>query len=315
MKSKSMNPYSKSAFIGFILVIISAVCFATLGIFASLLRKQGFSTESILTWRFVGAGILLWAILFIKKDYKLSLREGFISFSLGLAGYALASYLFIYAILKVGLALGTVLLYTYTAFSCFFRWLFFKHKLSKNDMTNVALSFVGCILVCGIYSFSSATGKLNLGHLSGLMAGLIYALYLVLNEKYLKNTCTLKSTAWMTLGTGFIFIVLTFLGNQQLNLVPPNFEKSIFPLFGIMFFSTLLPLITLLEAIKLIGPVKSAVISTLEPCIAAVFGLLIFHQHLENIQIWGIILVIVSVLSAQKLLNLNFIRRLNFFKN
>ncbi|MBF0367004.1 MAG: hypothetical protein HQK50_15630, partial [Oligoflexia bacterium] len=74
----------KNQLIGLLMVIISAISFATLGVFANKMFSLGLSANSILAWRFVGAGFILWSLLVIKKDVSLGAKESMIAFLLGL---------------------------------------------------------------------------------------------------------------------------------------------------------------------------------------------------------------------------------------
>ncbi|MBF0311891.1 MAG: EamA family transporter [Oligoflexia bacterium] len=289
----------KNQLIGLLMVIISAISFATLGVFANKMFSLGLSANSILAWRFVGAGFILWSLLVIKKDVSLGAKESMIAFLLGLIGYAVASFCFMFAILNIGMAGATVLLYTYTTFSCLLRWFLFKRLPGPKDIIIALISFAGCVLVCGSTSFISSVGKINIGMLAGIISGLVYSLYLILNEKYLCNVSTVKSSAWITVGTGVAFTILSAIKHE--NIIPLNFADAILPLLGIILVSTILPIVTLLQGIKLIGPVKAAVISTIEPCAAAIFGLILFNQTLSPFQIIGICLVVFSVIGTQNL--------------
>jgi len=55
---------------GFVMALISALSFSTLGIFAKMLYADGFSVTSALAWRFVLASLLLWAVVYVRRQYR-----------------------------------------------------------------------------------------------------------------------------------------------------------------------------------------------------------------------------------------------------
>ena len=95
--------------LGFILVLISATSFASLGLFSSYIVRLGMSTNSLLTLRFFGSAFILLIYLAWKGQLKPYARASLIGLLLGMGGYALAAFLFMNAIVSIGMAKATIL--------------------------------------------------------------------------------------------------------------------------------------------------------------------------------------------------------------
>lgn len=79
-----------------------------------------------------------------------------------------------------------------------------------------------------------------------------------------------------------------------------NFVISINPyaivaIVGISFISTVIALMAFLKGVKIIGASNAAVLSTLEPIVSIVLGVIILKEKITPIIILGSILILVSV--------------------
>jgi drug/metabolite transporter (DMT)-like permease len=287
---------NKIQMLGYFLVTMSSISFASLGIFSNEIIQLGLSTSGLLSLRFLGSAIVLLVLLGLQRKINFDVKEAAIGIILGMCGYALAAYLFLNSIISVGMAKATVLLYTYISFSWPIRWIIIRKKPHSIEVITSFIALLGCSLVCKATDFHSLK-NFNIGIVTGLFAGVIYALYLVLNEKYLSKSSSMNSTAWISLGAGLACLVgasFSSSKNSQIDLLQISL-----PALGLIFLSTIIPIITLLQGMKYIGTTKAAVISTIEPCAAAVLGFIFLSQPLEKIQIIGMVVVVASIILMQ----------------
>src|SRR3954464_3173849 len=112
--SEAMDPAYRR---GIGLVLVSALAFGTMAIFAKLAYERGANTATLLTLRFAFAGVVLWVIVALRGDVRrrLDRRTVIAGGCLGLFGYSLQAGGYFAALQHLDASLTALLLYTYPA--------------------------------------------------------------------------------------------------------------------------------------------------------------------------------------------------------
>ena len=278
--------------VGGMLVIVSALGFGTLGIFGKLAYAQGLNPLSALVWRLGGGAIALWLWLLLRNQWQIKLRSAIAAFLLGAVVYAIQSVLFFCALDQASAGMTALMFYTYPAFVAFFSWVFYRKHLSSWQMKALALAFLGCLLTVDL---TNQIAK-PLGIILGIASGAAYALYMIGSARLLRAIPPLATAAYMLLGATVSVTLVTIIW-KGLDL--PSTVMAVGVVSGLAIVATALPIVTLFAGLQRLGVVPAAILSTLEPVIAVLLGILFLGEQIWFGQILGGVLIIGSGLMLQ----------------
>src|SRR5438874_5663070 len=148
---------------GVALVIGSACCFGTLGVFGKLAYRLGLSTPPLLSYRFGLAAILLWGAAVLMRQ-GLPPRGSLIGLAvMGGAGYVGQSGSYFNALHYIPASTNALLLYTFPVAVTLLAALLFREPLGWTKLAAVGIAFVGTMLVVSAQLRDGATLGIVLG--------------------------------------------------------------------------------------------------------------------------------------------------------
>src|SRR3954463_10680113 len=162
--SEAMDPAYRR---GIGLVLVSALAFGTMAIFAKLAYERGANTATLLTLRFAFAGALMWVIVALRGDVRrrLDRRTVIAGGCLGLFGYSLQAGGYFAALQHMDASLTALLLYTYPALVYIGAVLLGREHASRVKVLALGLAAAGLVLVLvggGAGGLDSTRGALPL---------------------------------------------------------------------------------------------------------------------------------------------------------
>jgi drug/metabolite transporter (DMT)-like permease len=280
------------------MVVVSAACFGTLAILTPLAYAAGPSPLPLLAWRFMFAALLLAAFAAARSPRSLVVpRSDFARYAaLALTGYGAASVCFFFALKFADAAVVAVLLYAYPAFVTIATWVMGEEKATWQRGAAVAITFVGCAMVVGL--FGGVTHVAWPGIALGLGAAVGYTLFNLLSHRWLPGRSQLVMMTY-TFGIAAVgTAVLTLLAGQSLS--PAAWQPAAWWLIGaIVLIPTFAAVVLYLQGIRGLGPSQAAVVSTLEPLFTIVLAWFVLHQTLSFVQILGAVLVLGGVVASE----------------
>ncbi|TMB69294.1 MAG: DMT family transporter, partial [Chloroflexi bacterium] len=133
--------------VGVALVIVSAVCFGTLGVFGKLAYRLGLTTPQLLTYRFALAALLLWLAAVVIRQ-PIPPRRSLLGLAImGGAGYVGQSGSYFSALHFIPASTNALLLYTFPVVVTLLAALLFREALTWVKLAACALAFFGTLLV------------------------------------------------------------------------------------------------------------------------------------------------------------------------
>jgi drug/metabolite transporter (DMT)-like permease len=174
--------------------------------------------------------------------------------------------------------------------------LFLRERLTKIKIAALLIALVGTELTAN----PGAGGRIE-GIALSLLAGVIYAVYIILSSRITRGVNPLMAAAVIIASAAVVYGVLVLLRGYQ----PPSEAGGWWAIVGLALLSTILPFVTFLAGLERVGASNAAVLSTLEPVAAvaavaasvALFGMQLTPPHLVG----GIlVLAAVMVLTTQK---------------
>ncbi|MEZ4769180.1 MAG: DMT family transporter [Caldilineales bacterium] len=180
---------STAAVRGYLLVLLAASLWATLGVIYTLLARAGLAAITVAALRAGLGGLLLLAgLLILRRDWlRINRRALRVVLLYGIFGVALFYASYVNAILSVGVAVAAVLLYTAPAWVALIAWRFLGEQLTRRHAGALLLTLFGTALVAQV--FRTGVAQINVaGILWGLLAGLTYGLWSVFNKVGVRHT-------------------------------------------------------------------------------------------------------------------------------
>lgn len=277
-----MNPY----YIGIILVIASATGFAFMPIFTIYAYQDGVSTLSVLFLRFFFASLFFFIFIIARKiEFKLTYSLLFRMLMIGGFFYMIQSILYFSSVKYLSASMVQLLFYAYPALVAIFSFWLDREPLNKNLIIALLISFVGLALVLGT-SFATIN---KLGAMFALSAALVYAMYILVSNRLVKEVSPMITSTFVTLFAAFSLFIVGLATNSI------SFEfplRTWFPIMGIVLFSTVLAIFGLFKGLEIIGSTRAAILSMIEPLVTIIFAWILFNDQLTLIQWLGAILVI-----------------------
>ncbi|WP_267401891.1 MULTISPECIES: DMT family transporter [unclassified Chryseobacterium] len=280
---------------GYISAIISSVSYGLIPLFILPLKTIGFSMNITLFYRFFLSALFILPLLIYKKEsLKISGKETFVLFILGIFFALMSEFLFLgYDYLTPGIA--STIFFVYPVIVALIVFFVFKEAITKLTVLSLFITVFGVFIL----SIKDSVFDINiLGLCIATLSAVFYALYIVTVNKVKIEGSSLKITFYSMLFSSFYYLIKALLMGDSLIIpdVKIFFNLSLFALI-----TTVLSILTLVYAIKLIGSTPSSIMGALEPIVAVVVSVLFFSEDFTlNLALgvglitFGVVLSIVS---------------------
>ncbi len=279
----------------YVLVILSGVCWGSIGLFTKKIMVTGFTEMEMLFTKMLIDMLLMIPILLLKNRklcclHKITDIRYFIG--TGICSYTFFNWCYMKAIAQTSLGVAAVLLYTAPAIVMICSLFLFGEKLTKLKCFVVAMTFLGCVFVTGILGTEKVTYTAK-GILFGICSGIGYALYSIFSMFALKKD---YHSLTITFYTFVMAAVATFFLVHPLDLLQRIVQQGVFwNMFLFSVVTALIPYICYTKGLSNMPASQASVLATIEPVVAAMIGILLFKEDASWQKLLGIILVLGGV--------------------
>lgn len=282
--------------VGIIEIILASVGFGFIGFFSTFAINSGLLINEVLAIRFLLASAILGFLflIFDKSLFRINFKSLILAIILGVFGYAVFSTLYLYAIKGVSISLAVMLLYTYPFWLTLLSHFFSDEKFTKKTFMPLLIAGIGLFLLLitnvEIHSIKAFA--------SGLLSGLMYALYIFIGKKFQGATSSKTLGFYVmffsALALGFFSpSILVYIKNLSISDIVGSGVSS---LLGLAIFSTIVPLILVFSSLQKLSSRSVGIISLVEPITAVSLGIVVFNEVVSFIQIAGIVLIITAII-------------------
>lgn len=259
---------------------------------------------SFLFWRFLLASILMFLISF---SFGLKFEKSSIFGGLVLGLFLFCGFAFQTFALKFSFS-STVAFITgiNVVIVPFLLVVFFKDKLS-------IFAFLGAfIALIGLYFISGASVKIDAGEILSVICAVAYALQIAFTGYFAKRTNIFALVIFQFITVSVLSLILAIFVNDEIfadtSVIFGGLQFSthfyfIFAVITTTIFATVFAFFVQTWAQKYTSAAKTAVIFTLEPVSAGIIGYF-FGEHLNSLQIFGAVLIIIGILISEVAENL-----------
>ena len=274
---------------GVALVIGSAVCFGTLGVFGKLAYRLGLTTPQLLSYRFALAAVLLWLAAVVIRQ-PIPPRRSLLGLAImGGAGYVGQSGSYFSALHFIPASTNALLLYTFPVVVTLLAALLFREALTWVKLAACALAFFGTLLVVEAQLHAAPP----IGIVLGLGSAAFYSGYILYGSRLLPGLPPVSATA--TIMTAAALVWGTYAAvTGQLAVVWTAPRAALIGSFALL--GTTIPVLTFILGLRLVGPSRAAILSTFEPASTVLLAVIILGEVASPLQYLGGAFIIASVL-------------------
>ena len=274
-----------------LLVAFSACCFGSIAIFVTIATDAGARLVEVLAWRFLLAALLLAVIAGGPAMLSREIRRGLPLVVLAGGGQAAIGGLSLSALRYIPAATMIFLFYSYPAWVTVISALRGKEPLTGRRMLALGLSLAGIAVMVGLPGTGTPSLALP-GVLLALAGALLYALYIPMIDHLGGELTPALTAAFATAGAAVILaITATMTGGFAVRQPPVVWGMVL--LLAIL--CTVIAFIAFLRGLAAIGPVRTAIVSTVEPFWGALLASAVLAQPLAPRTLTGGVLVAAAV--------------------
>ncbi|MGE4273301.1 MAG: DMT family transporter [Desulfitobacterium sp.] len=294
--TKELAPLNWGKRIAPLLIILAGVCWGIIGLFSRNLATGGLSSVQITASRCIVTAVCLSTFLLIKDrdKLKINLKDLWLFLGTGICSIVFFNICYFTTIKLATLSMASILLYTAPCFVMIMSAILFREPITMRKIGALVLAFGGCVLITGILGKGGPSNLSGLAIITGLGAGIGYALYSIFGSIALRKYHPFTVTAYT-----FIVASLSLLPfSNSIDIVTIALENRNVLISGLLLgvVSTLIPFLLYTKGLEHMEAGKASVMAFVEPMVATLVGILIFKEQLTAQNILGIFLIFSSVL-------------------
>lgn len=281
-----------------LLVAFAACCFGSISILTVLATREGTPLATLLFWRYALAAVVLLPIAWrarARAARPVTPGRAAVQVLVAGAGQAAVAFLSLSALRWIGAATLGFLFYTFPAWVALFAALRGTERVDGRRLLALALSLGGIVLIVGAPS-TGGGATVWPGVLLALGSALLYALYIPYVGALQRETSPEITALYMTVGAGALLAIGTLAqGTLTARLPAASWTAAV----ALALLCTVLAFQAFLRGLHGLGPVRTAIVSTVEPFWTAVLAALALGQPLTPVILAGGALIAVAVLLLQ----------------
>jgi len=246
-----------------------------------------------MAWRYLLASILL-GLLANPANLRAIPRSSMVRLVLiGGIGQAMITYLSLYALEYIPVGPLAFLFYTYPAWVALLGVVRRTEKLTPVRVAALTMALIGVTVMVG----APSAEKLHpAGVALALGSALLYTVYLPVLQHVQRGVPAMLSAFLLVVGAGISFTIAAgFSGNLHVPDGAPLWAN----LFLLSLVSTVIAFSALIKGLAVLGPVRTAIIATVEPFFTAILGALVLTDRLTATTLAGGVLIAAAVLLIQ----------------
>jgi drug/metabolite transporter (DMT)-like permease len=291
---------------GYTFALLAAAFLSTTAVFIRhLTQTYGIPPLVLAFWRDVFVVLTLAPVLQLYRPNLLRLERRHLAYLL-IYGFVLAIFnaLWTLSVALNGAAVATVLVYCSAAFTALLGWWLLKESLGWVKILAVALCLGGCVLVAEAYD-PVMWGANLIGILTGVLAGLSYAVYSLMGRSASQRGLNPWTTLLYTFGFATVFLLVFNL--LPGSLIPGSAAQpadllwlgSSLAGWAILFVlaagPTILGFGMINLSLTLLPSSVTNLVLTSEPAFTAMIAFFLLGERLTGVQIAGAVVIISGV--------------------
>jgi drug/metabolite transporter (DMT)-like permease len=294
MKSKSANTFaavssSPSRWVGFGLVLVSALGFSTTILMATMASRDGIDIHTINSVRHSVTVILLFLFLIIRrKQLKLPPRERYAGFVLGISVFMMGVG-YLSATQYIPVSVAVLIFYAHPFLVAIIARFTENEPITPIRLMAITIAFIGLVFALGI---QSVTGFNWYGIAFAFMGALGAASYVTISSLTIRTADTQTVNFHCLASATVLYVVfMLFNGGPAAHIAPAGWFK-----LSVSSLALTIAYVTFLIGIETIGPVKTTLLMNVEPILTIILAAILLGERLAFMQLIGAGFVMVGII-------------------
>ena len=273
--------------------LLAALGFAAVSTLTSIALGEHVSLFTVLTWRYTLGSVVMVTYVSTQRFPRMRWNESFKFIIVGGGGQALLVGLALSSLQYITAATLGFLFYTYPAWVALVQAVRGAEKVTVRRAIALALSFGGIAVIVGAPGATSLPLK---GVALAIGAAMIYGVYIPIMRAMQKDYPVTLTSAYGKIGSAICFLLLAATDQSFSYSLSGTAWSAI---LALTLFSTVMPSIFFMMGLIRLGPVRTAIVSTIEPFLTAVLGAVVLKQALTLNTIAGGAMIVGAVVVLQ----------------
>jgi len=275
------------------LIVLSSCGFGSLSTLTVLVMHAGLPLLPTMLWRYFLAAAFLAVILRNRLRTDVTRQRALRLILVGGVGQAVITYLSLRALDYLPVGPLAFLCYTYPAWVALISAALGREELTLVRFAALSIAMMGIVVMVGAPSSASLNG---FGVVLALGVALLYALYLPALQRAQENVPTNVATFYLIAGVLMSFFIAN-LFNKTLYF--PTTIEMWWYLLLLSLFCTVFAFGTLVAGLRVLGPVRTSIVATIEPFFTTLLGVMLLGETMTRGTIVGGVLIASAVLLLQ----------------
>ncbi len=275
-----------------LLIALSACGFGAIAILVTFAMDTGAPLLTVLSGRYAIAAVVLSAMAALAGDLRYD-GAALRIVVFGGVGQVLVAVVSLSALRYIPAGTLAFLFYTYPAMVAIIAKFRHSEPLTPTRMFALALSLAGIAIMVG----SPGGGEVHpTGVALALTAALLYAIYVPMIAALQRGLAPVATASYMSAGAAVVLVVAAVV---QDDLTLQLHRTAVLSILTLALVSTVAAFIGFLRGLRVLGPVRTAIVSTIEPFFTALLGAWLLAQPLTSATLIGGAFIAAAVILLQ----------------
>lgn len=293
--ARTMTTHGSNSLKGITYAVLSSSTFGFAPLFTLLLIGFGLSSFEVLTYRWGVASLSLGLLgVLTGHSFRIGLRDFGVICMLGIFR-ALTSLCLVIAYQNIATGVASSIHFLYPLATAIGMALFFRERLSWKTLVAILASLAGAVLLSA-NDFTSGGSHAITGIVTACLSVVFYSSYMIGVRK--TRAARIDSTALTFYVMLFGAVLFACCGACTTGVRWVSDGRMWLCILGLALPATAISNITLVQAIKHIGPTFTSLFGAMEPLTAMIIGVLAFGERFTWLTAIGMALVIAAVSSV-----------------
>ena len=273
-----------------LLIVIGSSSYGILSTMIKVAMGHGFTTEEAVTSQYV-VGFLLALIIFIVTQRSLPNISGKGFLIIMISGLLTGTTGIVYgqSVHYLPASLAVVMLFQFTWIGLFLDCIIHRRRPTQPELISLVFLISGTILAAGILDVD-LSGLDWRGWAFGLASAFSFACFMQFNSKRVEGISTIGRMTIMSLFS--MLIVLLFQAPEVVTNGKLFGTELLYFGLALGFFGIILPILLFTVAVPKVGGGVASILSAIELPVAILASVIVLHEALTGLQIFGIALVL-----------------------
>jgi drug/metabolite transporter (DMT)-like permease len=273
--------------------LLAAMGFGAVSTFTVIATTHGVSLTSLLTWRYALGAVVMVAYVSTQNFKRIPWPEAARLIVLGGGGQALLVGMALSSLRYITNGTLAFLFVSYPAWVTIVQTIRGAEQLTARRLVALAMS-IGGIVVIYATPLAAAAPHANvwIGVALALGAAMVYGMYIPLMQWLQKSHPVSVTSAYAKIGSAFCFLLLA-VADKSLSV---RYSSTAWmAILALVIFSTVLPSVFFLMGLMRLGPVRTAIVSMVEPFLTAILSAVVLRQALTVNMLAGGVMIVSAV--------------------